>query len=420
VIRPPNYGHSVGNWYTFDGVTERLMGSSATVGVVGSLTSVNTPGWRTMTKQQRAAAAWNPFSYERKSHYMGVGDITAVNSSPFVPSTTWHRGAYNGWPRSGPNDVVVDLNGHWPYYATDAEAKALSRLQSKISNASVNLANALAERTQTAGMLSNRLSHLAYAAMLVKRGQFKQAADALKTHNPLSRNAKNTSQNLANYWLEYQYGWRPLLSDIYGSVEALKSAHEGLHPLEFSASATVRLYKPSIRLGTGSSPSAGRVWDWVAFAVASEERVRYVVQVVEPPQVLSAIASLGFTNPASVAWEILPYSFVIDWILPIGPWLEQMEYARGLTFHRGTKSKLQKMLGQSRGIFRITNPQPGISGSASKIAGTFNFYTKSRTPLGGFPYMDFPSLQPKLGVERALSAISLLTQIFTTGKTTRK
>jgi len=39
---------------------------------------------------------------------------------------------------------------------------------------------------------------------------------------------------------------------------------------------------------------------------------------------LSAPRSLGLTDPLSVLWEITPYSFVVDWFIPIGTYLENL------------------------------------------------------------------------------------------------
>jgi hypothetical protein len=39
---------------------------------------------------------------------------------------------------------------------------------------------------------------------------------------------------------------------------------------------------------------------------------------------LSFGRSLGLTDPLSVVWEIIPYSFVVDWFLPVGTYLENL------------------------------------------------------------------------------------------------
>ena len=43
--------------------------------------------------------------------------------------------------------------------------------------------------------------------------------------------------------------------------------------------------------------------------------------VISSPNSLKA-NQLGLVNPASVAWELIPFSFLVDWFLPVGKFLE--------------------------------------------------------------------------------------------------
>lgn len=46
-------------------------------------------------------------------------------------------------------------------------------------------------------------------------------------------------------------------------------------------------------------------------------------------------SQLGLTNPFLVLWEKLRYSFVIDWLVPIGPWLDSLTATQGTRFFSG-------------------------------------------------------------------------------------
>jgi hypothetical protein len=50
---------------------------------------------------------------------------------------------------------------------------------------------------------------------------------------------------------------------------------------------------------------------------------------------LVLLNSLGLLNPLQVAWELVPFSFVVDWILPIGSFLEAATGTIGTTFDSG-------------------------------------------------------------------------------------
>jgi hypothetical protein len=42
-----------------------------------------------------------------------------------------------------------------------------------------------------------------------------------------------------------------------------------------------------------------------------------------------SLSALGITNPLLIAWEVVPYSFVVDWVLPVGTWLESLDALLG-------------------------------------------------------------------------------------------
>jgi hypothetical protein len=52
------------------------------------------------------------------------------------------------------------------------------------------------------------------------------------------------------------------------------------------------------------------------------KRVRYIQCELSEP--LSTSRALGLLDPLTVVWEIIPYSFVVDWFLPIGSYLENL------------------------------------------------------------------------------------------------
>lgn len=47
---------------------------------------------------------------------------------------------------------------------------------------------------------------------------------------------------------------------------------------------------------------------------------------------------LGLANPLATAWELVSYSFVVDWFVPIGPVLNALSARAGLIFVDGSKS----------------------------------------------------------------------------------
>jgi hypothetical protein len=46
--------------------------------------------------------------------------------------------------------------------------------------------------------------------------------------------------------------------------------------------------------------------------------------------------TVGLLNPATVAWELVPYSFIADWFVPVGDYLTGLTADCGLVFKGGS------------------------------------------------------------------------------------
>jgi hypothetical protein len=209
---------------------------------VTSKSSVSTPNFKKLKKRD---LPWNNFSMT----YF-YGRELEGSSYRFVPGQGTYA-SYGYIRGNGDTGVTLDqLNSQTnvPVISSTANAalmKALSR--AKASN--VNLAQAFAERRQTVSLLTSSINRLANLAIAIKNGNVKRAIElsmkgtkakgtgkyetlwnSTGTHvigrryvvvvKP-GKAPKPYPETAANLWLEFQYGWKPLLSDIYGSAELL-------------------------------------------------------------------------------------------------------------------------------------------------------------------------------------------------------
>jgi len=418
-----------------------------------AVTSVNTPGWASMSKEQRRNAPWHPhtYSFEQWDFYPGTvsGKNGPSSEATYVGYAFAPKGILwtDGWS-------FVGTYTNWP--SEDSQVKALGKLQGLVSAATVNLAQAFAERKQTTSLIAKSIRRVVQLALWIKKGDFKSIhkryglPKPVKTRsggyvvpqyrrettkirisfdergNPLPRprtvykttyrDRERPGQDFAfgDVWLEYQYGWKPLLSDIQGSAEALAQTHLNPRPLRFSAMASTngKVMKRPIAIW----PVNGTHY-LAELTFYHAGKTRYVLEVAEDSKILESLQTVGLTNPLLLAWELLPYSFVVDWFLPLGSYLQQLEYARGLTFIRGSVSTSFTAVGSIASRFYEVTPGY-LPGRIAGLEIDVSYRRKSRAILSSFPYQKLPSFQPKLGVERCLSGIALLQQIFTRGKTT--
>jgi hypothetical protein len=113
-------------------------------------------------------------------------------------------------------------------------------------------------------------------------------------------------------------------------------------------------------------------------------------------------------------WEILPFSFVADWFLPIGPYLESLTAFHGLDFVSGSKTLFTRMKMDQA----IENYGPLIVEPTTIGHHTAKFrYERiflNRSTLSGFPTMHYPQLNLSglTGGVRAQNAVALLLQAF--------
>lgn len=203
-------------------------------------------------------------------------------------------------------------------------------------NSKFNAGVTIGEGRESLALVGSTLLQLSRAVRDLSKGNLRGALTNL-THVPrgFRRRARNQLErrNLSGAWLELRYGWRPLLNDIYNLTEAIKL--EGRQGIIRSSSKNEDLsysYK---------GPYFIEATDKL---VANEKRLHMKVVVSHAP---SFLERWGLTDPATIAWELVPYSFVVDWFLPIGNYLQSLHAvsAMPVTSCVETEVSFQKRVG---------------------------------------------------------------------------
>lgn len=200
-----------------------------------------------------------------------------------------------------------------PTWKSSHDMVVLSRLAGKIKEHDFNAAIFVGELGKTVDMVSETVKTLTKAAISVKKGNFSQAARLLNLSGDYNRRKRQNraQRDPRSDWLALRYGWRPMLSDIYEMSKAI------------SQLSTPR--KTTIRSSFKLPIEPPEIFDYngvnIAKASGAGSYVKRIIAVFyERP--LDLEQHLGLDNPLGVAWEFVPLSFVVDWFLPIGNYLD--------------------------------------------------------------------------------------------------
>lgn len=287
-----------------------------------------------------------------------------------------------------------------------AELSALTReitfnkLRARCGDVSANLAEIWATRKQTADMFSSTITRIAKSYRALKRRRVREALNHLGLdYRPKShRHLRNKSAPEA--WLEIQYGWKPLIQDVFTVINkpwnivfgVVKAKHQEVRADTVIAEGdSLRSIPRAVVSYTYESKGSGHIklqFDGSAYDAAS----RY-----------------GITNPALLAWELLPYSFVVDWALPVGDYIEGLTRYSGISFSEFSYTeRFQRM-------FEMSNDYQFLylKGQAVRRTqvGDHKDVSKSRT-FTGFEINPFPGLKNPFSTTHVANALSLLATAF--------
>lgn len=186
--------------------------------------------------------------------------------------------------------------------------KAYRQCMAQLKPAQAELGAAAGEWHQSFGMITKRAGQLVKAYTAIRRGRFADAAKVLGLKG--SPKGVSRKKQFADNLLEYRFGWGPLIGDISAAVETLAS---GLPAFRVSGSGSVRGSK-----ATDSGPG-GDTRSTSDSSYISSHKIRFWVRGYNPN---TAVANqLGIVNLASVVWELVPYSFVVDYFTNVGQFL---------------------------------------------------------------------------------------------------
>lgn len=285
------------------------------------------PGWRSKIAAHQSATSSLDGSKTVRSLRSGWSEFAqskrAFSPVPFDRSVRVTCGIHFGLPQ----DVSHLGPGNWNTADNLAKAKFISscraaqtKFQSLVS---------LGEAGETARQL-RRPAEAAFRGIVDYVKLLKKTVP--QTLRQLSKKPKATRipsmrKIIANSWLEFCYGWKPLLMDLDNAMQAVADLNYGtLDVVEVSGVGKDEYANVS---GTTIDAAAGNNIGYSS-VTKTTYMVRYYGQIWarNPNTAVAASHIFGF-DPSEwlpSIWELIPYSFVVDYFTNVGNIIDAVSF----------------------------------------------------------------------------------------------
>lgn len=314
-------------------------------------------------------------------------------------------------------DIYVAAKGSFPWAVLQIEITrdiAISKFWATFYDGT-DWGETIGEIRQASEMISKRANQIGNAALRLREGNFRGMLAVLgitpkRRHRgwvklevfhdprrppgqrmryrvPSSRGSvKGASESLAQLWLEYWMGWAPMVGAIYRGIQILGQ--------DIPRVSLARKSHTTRILNFQSNASVDNNVFFREFIV----RVGILGEARVSNPNLWMLQRLGLINPVLVAWRLMRLSFLIDWFIPVGKFLDSFSQEFGLT---PTKyEETVKVSAWGRQLWYVS--QPSYTASCSASASQFIRYVNLP-----FAKRRFTIVPLGINVTRALTAVSL-------------
>jgi hypothetical protein len=278
-------------------------------------------------------------------------------------------------------------------FLDEYDRKLRRKIHSKLKGQVVHVGNLIAERKQTLDLVQSSVKRI---LQLVKAKK-----NLLKTVAAYAKDSKKIAGDI----LAFKFGVEPLMNDIQTFAKYIDETSD--EPIIVARS----------NLG-GANVSKGARNPGIPVNIVTPSfrfdgmlEMSYTVKCVVTNPAARSLSQFGLINPLEIAWEILPWSFVIDWFIPVGDWLSSQTSDCGLEFRTGTRKV--KLVGR----FTIGNSQhptssnPDQTGSfTGSLLGSFDGFAVDRKVLEELPDVPLPVIKNPWSWSHGVESVALAVQ----------
>lgn len=307
------------------------------------------------------------------------------------------------------NTQSYEWSGHLPLFASsnlpgalqrpsgsyDENIGDIARLKalSKFNQRDFDLGTAWKERGKTIQLVHGVAVTAIDALKAIRKRSGRELLNALGLDHSTAK-----ARGVVDASLAYHYGLKPLLQDVAGAVQALtRLPPEQWRILATGAQADERSQSKLVALGTFRPYNA-----LSHLRLSNRTKISAVQRPLTREQ--DMLWALGLDNPLATAWEITPYSFVADWLIPVGDWLGALN---SIKYYDGWQTVTTDFVEETMVATGGSGTTSGVKCETTVSGGKYHLKNIRRRVINQIPLVGLPVKDPR-SVDHLAKALSLL------------
>lgn len=281
-------------------------------------------------------------------------------------------------------------------WTAQLELAVLAKLLARVKEHELDLGVALAEVDKLSVTVVDTIKNLTYMASDLSKGRFAQAARRFGASPPRKERVRKLRiLDLPARFLEMRYAWEPAIGDAFEAATAFEAISNGPRVKTFKA--FKKTQDDRVVLTNYDCP----------MVIHTEVLRGYHFEMYEE---MGFARQLGLANPAGIIWERIPWSFVFDWFMPIGSYLNligQIPFMKG----RWMKTSIIRQTCRGVAVMPETSyvspypPYPDCDSNRFNLLRETNFTVPPSVPFPNF------KVHGAVHGKRVMNAVALATQI---------
>lgn len=325
--------------------------------------------------------------YRANEHVRKKYDLLAFK--PYGPTKNAHALMPGSYPST-------HLNAAYSRAMRGLREQSYGKLRGKLYKGSAALGVTMASWKQSRDMITTR-----YNQMTLQATRFEERARRVLIRGK-SRGKRKTHQvslkNLGSQYLEMVFGWQPLLADIHAAATTVVHTK----PQSFWIGGTGRGY---LALEVRPNPYPTKD-NFDVFTYSGVLRHTRKARVTVSNENLWLRERAGLNNPAAVAWDLVPWSFVVNMFVNTSALVNSITDFAGLKFDQAVTVEASSIAAHT--VHARSNGDVSYGGTTSWDS------DQKRQTLGGVttPPRQLSFRVPDVNWELAAIAASLFAQKF--------